>query len=237
MHKELGLLRGVRLLTILGVMSFALTLLLGPSADAQADLDCSDFDTQPEAQAVLEQDPGDPNGLDGDNDGIACEDLPGGPLQDQYGDQVITQQTGDLDCSDFATRGQAQAELAKDRSDPNNLDADNDGQACEELSSGVSPSAGGGTGNGTDPGGRQCESFLRVVRDDRGALKAQYGGEELVVQRFEQCLSGDVLANTIPDRNLPFTGGMSPLLLAVAIGLAFIVVGFSVLRAIMRRGR
>ena len=42
------------------------------------DLDCSDFATQAEAQAVYNQDPSDPHGLDGDNDGIACEALPGG---------------------------------------------------------------------------------------------------------------------------------------------------------------
>ena len=40
------------------------------------DLDCADFDTQEEAQAVLEEDLSDPHGLDGDNDGVACETLP-----------------------------------------------------------------------------------------------------------------------------------------------------------------
>lgn len=39
------------------------------------DLDCDDFATQDQAQAVLEKDPSDPNGLDRDNDGIACESL------------------------------------------------------------------------------------------------------------------------------------------------------------------
>ncbi|WP_336346114.1 CHRD domain-containing protein [Halalkalicoccus ordinarius] len=42
------------------------------------DLDCEDFDTQEEAQEVYEQDTSDPHGLDGDNDGEACETLPGG---------------------------------------------------------------------------------------------------------------------------------------------------------------
>lgn len=41
-----------------------------------SDYDCSDFATQEEAQEYLE--PGDPYGLDADNDGIACEDLPSG---------------------------------------------------------------------------------------------------------------------------------------------------------------
>jgi len=44
------------------------------------DKDCSDFDTQPEAQRFFERhQPGDPHGLDGDGDGEACESLPGGP--------------------------------------------------------------------------------------------------------------------------------------------------------------
>jgi hypothetical protein len=40
------------------------------------DYDCADFATQAEAQEYLE--PGDPHNLDGDDDGIACEDLPSG---------------------------------------------------------------------------------------------------------------------------------------------------------------
>jgi hypothetical protein len=68
-------------------------------AYAQADLyDCSDFTTQEEAQAVFDQDPSDPYGLDEDDpspdDGIACEALPSstgttddtGASQDQYDD-------------------------------------------------------------------------------------------------------------------------------------------------------
>lgn len=48
------------------------------SVFAADDLNCSDFDTQPEAQAHLEDDPSDPDGLDRDGDGIACEHLPQG---------------------------------------------------------------------------------------------------------------------------------------------------------------
>lgn len=46
---------------------------------AAADLDCANFTTQAEAQAVYNQNPSDPNGLDRDKDGRACEALPGGP--------------------------------------------------------------------------------------------------------------------------------------------------------------
>jgi hypothetical protein len=38
-----------------------------------------DFTYQEEAQAVYNRDPSDPNGLDADNDGIACERLPPRP--------------------------------------------------------------------------------------------------------------------------------------------------------------
>jgi hypothetical protein len=44
-----------------------------PSAQA-LDYDCSDFSSQSQAQGYLL--PGDPYGLDGDGDGLACESLP-----------------------------------------------------------------------------------------------------------------------------------------------------------------
>ena len=80
----------------------------------------------------------------------------------------------------------------------------------------------------------RCEFFLRQVSDEGGTLRHPYRGDELIVQRFEQCLSGDVLRNTIPNRRLPFTGGMSLVGLA-AIGLVFVVVGVALLRAVIRR--
>ena len=43
---------------------------------AATDCDCGDFSTQAEAQACFEAYPSDPFGLDGDNDGSACESLP-----------------------------------------------------------------------------------------------------------------------------------------------------------------
>jgi hypothetical protein len=47
------------------------------SVSAQ-NLNCSDFDTQQEAQDELDSDPSDPNNLDNDSDGKACESLPSG---------------------------------------------------------------------------------------------------------------------------------------------------------------
>jgi len=51
---------------------------LVPAPSGGADLNCSDFASQAEAQAELMSDPSDPNGLDADADGQACEDRPSG---------------------------------------------------------------------------------------------------------------------------------------------------------------
>jgi hypothetical protein len=51
----------------------------GTTGSATArDLDCPDFESQQQAQRVLERFPSDPLNLDADDDGIACESLAGG---------------------------------------------------------------------------------------------------------------------------------------------------------------
>ncbi len=60
----------------------ALALPMSGTALAQ-DLDCINFDTQQEAQAEFDADPSDPNDLDRDNDGKACETLPNGMMEDE----------------------------------------------------------------------------------------------------------------------------------------------------------
>jgi hypothetical protein len=58
-------------LLVLGALVVA-----APAALAQVgDQDCSDFPSQAAAQAHLRADPQDPDGLDSDSDGIACESL------------------------------------------------------------------------------------------------------------------------------------------------------------------
>jgi micrococcal nuclease len=47
-----------------------------PTLPPDGDYNCGDFDTQEQAQYVLENTPDDPHGLDGDGDGVACESLP-----------------------------------------------------------------------------------------------------------------------------------------------------------------
>lgn len=58
------------------LIAAAALILVAPAALAQADTDCSDYASQATAQAALRADPSDPNGLDGDGDGIACESNP-----------------------------------------------------------------------------------------------------------------------------------------------------------------
>lgn len=65
-------------------MGVAAGFLFASAGSALAvDYDCSDFSTQEEAQEYLL--PGDPYGLDGDNDGVACEDLPSGGGEESSG--------------------------------------------------------------------------------------------------------------------------------------------------------
>ena len=59
-----------------GVPLLVLLTLAGVNAGAQADQNCEDFATQPDAQASLNSSyPEDPNRLDADKDWIACEDF------------------------------------------------------------------------------------------------------------------------------------------------------------------
>jgi endonuclease YncB( thermonuclease family) len=64
---------GLLLVAALALAGLAL-LSTSPTDIKAADYDCSDFSNQAQAQAYLL--PGDPYRLDGDHDGVACEDLP-----------------------------------------------------------------------------------------------------------------------------------------------------------------
>ncbi len=63
----------------------AAVLMLGaPLALAQERLDCEDFISQADAQAELRDNPSDPNNLDDDNNGIACDAFPyDAPVRDE----------------------------------------------------------------------------------------------------------------------------------------------------------
>ncbi len=78
-----------------------LVLLMGFTVSTSAqDIDCPGLSFE-EAQAILAQDPNDPNGLDRDNDGVACENnaSDGGS---QSGD---TDDTDDTETSELPSTG------------------------------------------------------------------------------------------------------------------------------------
>jgi hypothetical protein len=119
--------------------------------------------------------------------------------------------------------------------------ADAEAQVADEL-----------TGAAGAEGAFRCELFLRIDdgdgfdgrffnrRGNRFAGWLQYfdGDEDLLVRRIEQCREREVLTDTIPNRNLPDTGG-SPLALFAASVLVVsgLFAGASVIRAGTRRRR
>jgi Excalibur calcium-binding domain len=211
--------------------------LAGGGGGGDGDLDCVDFATQEDAQAVLERDPGDPNGLDADNDGIACEELAGGG--GGGGD-------GELDCADFATQQEAQAELERNPSDPNNLDADGDGVACQTYP--YATGGGGGEGGGgdldcadfatqraaqrefakdrTDPNnldadndGRACEELIGEGRDGPTPVREQYEVKPPPgsVDRPEGVIPGTGIRRVPPTGGPPYLALGALVLLGVAL--------------------
>jgi hypothetical protein len=68
-----------RILAASGLAVAATVMATAPAvADESNDLDCSDFSSQSQAQNEYNSDPSDPNNLDRDGDGIACETAGGG---------------------------------------------------------------------------------------------------------------------------------------------------------------
>src|SRR5690606_11907686 len=62
----------------------------------------------------------------------ACDaDLPDDDVDDE--EEAERPAFVDLDCDDFKSRAEAQVKLDEDRTDPHNLDEDNDGRACENF--------------------------------------------------------------------------------------------------------
>lgn len=68
----------------------------------------------------------------GDNDGASHDDATADEDDSTTVDSAAVVVTGDRDCADFATQAEAQAVLLGDLSDPERLDADSDGIACED---------------------------------------------------------------------------------------------------------
>ncbi|MFC3040540.1 excalibur calcium-binding domain-containing protein [Virgibacillus xinjiangensis] len=69
-------------------------------ANHSGDLNCSDFNTQAEAQAHLEAHPNDPDGLDREGDGIPCENLPDGDSESVDSEVAAESETGETATSE-----------------------------------------------------------------------------------------------------------------------------------------
>lgn len=102
----------------------------GPAYAVEGDRDCADFDSQADAQAAYDEDPSDPERLDSDDDGEACESFFDGPGSGSEPGPEPTEQPSD-DASD------APSDDASDAPD----EADDDGQ----LPVGGVAAGGGGT--------------------------------------------------------------------------------------------
>jgi hypothetical protein len=140
------------------------------------------------------------------------------------GSRAWAQDAG-LNCADFPSQAAAQREYERDRSDPNNLDADNDGQACEDFDYSSSGTGGRGAADhqyrDSGAGSRGAGSRGAGTRGagTRGAADHQYGND-------------DVIKGTVPDRRLANTGG-SPLILPA--GALLLSAGLLLGRSVIRR--
>jgi len=105
----------VALLAMVGVVS------LGTSPAAAQNLyNCADFSSQEQAQAVLDADPSDPNYLDADHDGYACETFFG------YIGAPVSGQPDVDDVPDTTTDDSSNAPVVTDLPDTGTGDAVND---------------------------------------------------------------------------------------------------------------
>jgi hypothetical protein len=110
-----------------------------------------------------------------------------GPGNPYYGYHAPIVRANDLDCIDFADTSNAQAVLIADPSDPNNLDGDNDGQACDRGVGGVDytgyPVGGVAAGDGSDSGPNFGQvAFLAIAALGAGAGIAR-GGQLVSARR------------------------------------------------------
>lgn len=136
--------------------------------------------------AYLEENPG--GELDPDPPGVAWHtlDLEGcpepGPSPSPGPDPTDPPAGDELNCDDFATQEDAQAEFDKDPSDPHGLDADNDGIACEGLPSGGG-GAGGGDGDDDKPGLPVTGAPALLIGGGGAGLLALGGGAYLLARK------------------------------------------------------
>lgn len=215
------------------LLCVCMLLLTSGLAQAQDDLNCDDFNSQADAQAELESNPSDPNSLDADNDGIACESL----WSDGDGGSDGGDNGSDLDCSDFQFQDDAQEELESDPNDPNGLDADDDNIACENLPSrdGIDDNNDDNDNDTDEPtitGSQQNGEGNSSNRPSSSGSSAVAGGASAQSTRDQQ--KRNVVKGTVPkNRRLAPTGGLP----TSFVVYSFLLAGTSLLAlGLVRRG-
>lgn len=132
--------------TTAGGLMLAGTIIMAGPANAQDDQNCDDFASQAEAQAHYRADMNDPDGLDADDDGIACENHTGysDGSTDMTPVSAETEDQGDTDTDTDAT-------VDGDQGDTNTGDQGDtvDGDDEETM---VMPEGGAATGGGSTSG-------------------------------------------------------------------------------------
>ncbi len=126
------------------VVAAAATLPLAGVATAQPDRDCPDFSSQAEAQAALRT--GDPERLDKDGDGQACEDYEYGSSPARPADEDDESREQPRDEDDDESRGESREDGDEDGGSDDDR-SDDDGQVS------VVPRGGVDTGDGSSTPG------------------------------------------------------------------------------------
>ena len=107
-------------------------------------------------------------------------------------------QEDQYDCASFGSQESAQAELERDLSDPNNLDPDTDGQACEDYNYG-----GGGGGGGSTASATATATSAADDQYDASAGIDQYDASASVGSLFDSGGSTSGAAPLMPDGSCP----------------------------------
>ncbi len=133
------------------LMALALLALMAFPALAD-DHNCDDYESQAAAQEELRNDPSDPNGLDGDEDGIACENNPAPTDMDPVSVEDIEDPVDDIEGDDMA-----EEDLQGDNTQDDVDDDQHEGESPEEM-----PDTGAG-GLATSPVGPAAAGLLTLA--------------------------------------------------------------------------
>lgn len=147
---------------------------LALAQDAQGDLDCEDFATQEDAQAVLDEDLSDPHNLDPNGDGIACGLLPSEADLDQGREADVESEQRAQDDQEqsreerrAARRAARQAEQAGDEAPADSAVVSCENfQTQEDAQIAFDEDPGGLADLDPDGNGVACEELLEAPADD-----------------------------------------------------------------------